>query len=274
MSRRCWFWRCPGSAPGKRSITCRARLSTDPDQRSGAIDLAAELGCEPAALAHASAVIISSGIRCSEYRDYFAQRRAQPAAAGGSPAAAAGLTWTVSASHAGQLVPGAGAWRLLLLTALLDGHGIPGSVFTASAVCQYLAGEDAALPPDPERAWSALLALERAGLVAIDTAGTPPAVWVSPALQAAVRAVAPPGLLDQAIRAAADALVEVWPADRPRSWLAAALRSCAASLRRVAGDALWAGGGCPRAAAGGRAQPGRRPADRPGGRLVAGTGRR
>ena len=191
-------------------------------------------------------MIISSGIRCSEYRDYFAQRRAQPTAAGGSPAAAAGLTWTVSASHAGQLVPGAGTWRLLLLTALVDGHGIPGTVVTAPATCQYLAGEDATLPPDPQRAWSALLALERAGLVAIDTAGTPPAVWVSPALQAAVRAVAPPELLDQAVRAAADALVEVWPADRPRSWLAAALRSCAASLRQVAGDALWAGGGCHR----------------------------
>jgi len=236
----------PGFSTREALNYLSGRLSTDPDQRSGAIDLAAELGCEPAALAHASAVIISSGIRCSEYRDYVAQRRAQPTAAGGSPAAAAGLTWTVSASHAGQLVPGAGTWRLLLLTALVDGHGIPGTVVTAPATCQYLAGEDATLPPDPQRAWSALLALQRAGLVAIDTAGTPPAVWVSPALQAAARAVAPPELLDQAIRAAADALVEVWPADRPRSWLAAALRSCAASLRRVAGDALWAGGGCPR----------------------------
>ena len=34
--------------------------------------------------------------------------------------------------------------------------------------------------------------------------------------------------------------------DQPRSWLAAALRSCAASLRQAAGDALWAGGGCHR----------------------------
>ena len=56
------------------------RLTTDPDQRNGAIDLASALGCEPAALAQASAVIISSGIRCREYRDYFIQRQAQPAA--------------------------------------------------------------------------------------------------------------------------------------------------------------------------------------------------
>jgi hypothetical protein len=67
------------------------RLTTDPDQRSGAIDLAGELGCEPAALAQAAAVIISTGIRCQEYRDYFIDRRSQSAEAG-EPAAAAGLT--------------------------------------------------------------------------------------------------------------------------------------------------------------------------------------
>ena len=150
----------------------------------------------------------------------------------------------MSASHAEQLAPGVRTWRLLVLTALLDGHGIPGSVLTAPATCQYLAGEDAARPPDPQQAWSALLALERAGLVAVDAASVPPAVWVSPALQTAVRVVAPPELLDRAARAAADALMQAWPQHQPRSWLAAALRSCAVSLRRAAGDALWAGG-CP-----------------------------
>ena len=105
-------------------------------------------------------------------------------------------------------------------------------------------GEGDAGAPDPGRAWSALLALERAGLLAIDAASTRPAVRVSPALQAAVCTVAPPKVLDQAVRAAADALAEAWPKDQPRSWLAAGLRSCAASLRQVAGDALWAGGSC------------------------------
>ena len=220
------------------------RLTTDPDQRGGAIDLAGALGCEPAALAQASAVIITSGIRCRKYRDHFIQRQAQPTAGGELPTAA-GLTWTVSAAHAEQLAPGAGTWRLLVLAALLDGHGIPGTVLTAPATCQYLA-EGAARTPDPQRAWPALLVLERTGLVAVDTASTPPAVWVSPALQAAARAVAPPDLLDRAARAAADALMQAWPQHQPRSWLAAALRSCAVSLRQAAGDALWAGGGCPR----------------------------
>jgi tetratricopeptide (TPR) repeat protein len=217
------------------------RLTTDPHQRSGAIDLAAALGCEPAALAQAGAVIASSGLPCRDYRQYFLHRQAQLLAADEEPAPAA-VTWTLSADHAKQLSPDGGTWLLLVLTALLDGRGIPGTVFTAPAMRRYLAGEDAAWPPDPKRAWSALLALERAGLLAVDPASTPPTARMSPALQAAVRAVTPQGALDRAARAAADALVEAWPADQPRLWPATGLRSCAASLRRVAGDALWAGG--------------------------------
>ncbi len=220
------------------------RLTTDPDQRSGAIDLATELGCDPAALAQASAVIISSGVRCREYRAYVVQERAQLPGAGGGEQSAAATTWTLSARYAGQLAPA--AWPLLALAALLDGHAIPGSVFTVPSACQYLAGQDPARPPGPQQAWSGVLALERAGLLAIDQASTPPAIWMTPAIQEAVRAAAPPELLDQAVRAAADALVQAWPEDQPRSWPASALRSCSATLRRVAGDALWAGGGCPR----------------------------
>ena len=217
------------------------RLTTDPDQRSGAIDLVTELGCDPAALAQASAVIISSGIRCREYREYLVQQ-----AQLGARQPAAAITWTLSAGYAEQLAPGAGSWPLLVLAALLDGHATPGTVFTAPATCQYLAGQDSGRRPDPRLAWSAMLALERAGLVAIDQASTPPAVWVSPALQAAVFAAAQPELLDRAVTAAADALMQAWPPDQPRSWPAAALRACAVSLRRAAGDTLWAGGTRPR----------------------------
>ncbi len=197
------------------------RLTTDPDQRSGAIDLAASLGCEPVALAQAAAVIISSGIRCREYRDYFVQRPAQLAAGGNEPTTAAWFTWTVAASHAERLAPGAGTWRLLVLTAFLDGNGIPASVLTASAVCRYLADQAETGQPDLGRAWSALLVLERAGLVTLDTAGAEPTAWVSPALQEAVRSVAPPELLARAVQSAADALAEIWPADQLRSWQAA-----------------------------------------------------
>ena len=60
-------------------------LTTDPDQRNGAIDFAGELGCQPAALGQAAAVIISTGIRCGEYRDYLIDGRSRFAEAGGRP---------------------------------------------------------------------------------------------------------------------------------------------------------------------------------------------
>jgi hypothetical protein len=90
------------------------RLTTDPDQRNGAIDLAADLGCDPAALAQAAAVIASTGISCREYRGYFVQRQAEAGGGNCDPPAAAWFTWTAAASHAERLAPGAGTWRLLV----------------------------------------------------------------------------------------------------------------------------------------------------------------
>ena len=64
------------------------RLTADPDQRLGAIDLVQDLGYDPLALAQASAVIASSVLSCRDYRDYFTRRREHMAqAAGGDPAA-------------------------------------------------------------------------------------------------------------------------------------------------------------------------------------------
>ena len=148
----------PGFSTREALNYLSGRLTTDPDQRSGAIGLAGELGGEPAALAQAAAVIVSSGIRCREYRDCFARRRAQLAAAGAGPLPAAAVTWILSAEHAGQLAPEGGTWPQLALAALLDGQAVPGTVFTASATCQYLNSEGVSAA-DPGAAWSAVLAL-------------------------------------------------------------------------------------------------------------------
>jgi len=241
-----------GAVPGTRQVTVPAfslreamaylhqQLTTDPDQRSGAYDLAGQLGGEPAALAQAGTVMAGSGTGCRDYQRYFAQHSARLRAADGREPPAAAVTWMLSADYAAELLPGGGTWPLLVLAALLDSHGIPRTVLTGPAACQYLAGTGAP-PADPQHAQSAVGALEHAGLVC---AG--PAVHVSRALQRAARAAAPPDLLDRAVRAAADAVVEAWPDDQPRSGLAAQLRACAASLLRHAGDALWDGGSCHR----------------------------
>ena len=219
------------------------RLTADPDQRVGAIDLVADLGCEPSALFQASAVIASSGLSCRDYRDYFAQRRAQLAEVADAGQAAAAITWTLSVEQAERLTPGGGAQYLLALLALLDGHGTPGAVVTTSAVSEYLAGGTGSVT-DPNHAWGALLSLERAGLLVVDPATTPPTIRMAPAVRVAIRAATPKRIADRAARAAADALLEVWPEDEPQTWLAVGPRSCAVGLRDLAGDSLWEGGSC------------------------------
>lgn len=216
------------------------RLTADPDQRLGAIDLVEDLGREPVALAQASAVIATSALSCREYRGYFVRRRELQAASGGGFAAA--VTWTFSAEQADRLSPGGAVQPLLALASLLDGRGIPGAVFTTSAACGYLSGDGGSGPADRDRARSALLALERAGLVEIDPTDAPPTVRMSPVVQAAIRSTMPTAILDRAARSAAAAVLEVWPADEPQAWTAANLRSCAASLQQAAGDLLWVGG--------------------------------
>jgi hypothetical protein len=65
------------------------RLSADPDQRRGAIDLIEDLGCQPLALAQATATIVSSWLTCTDYRGQFYRRMGDFTSSGGPPPAAA-----------------------------------------------------------------------------------------------------------------------------------------------------------------------------------------
>jgi Tetratricopeptide repeat len=222
------------------------RLTRDPGQRAGQLDLAADLDGEPAALAHASAVIATAELTCWDYRQYYLEQKTRLEAAAGGPVPAAAVTWMLSARHAEIIAPGAGTWPLLVLAALLDGDAIPVTVFTASAATRYLTGASTARPAVGEPGITALHALQDAGLVTIDAAAEPPAVRMNGPLRAAVLAAAAPELLAQAAVAAADALDQSWPKDKPAAPAAAPLRSCTVTLRAAAPDALWAGGACHR----------------------------
>jgi tetratricopeptide (TPR) repeat protein len=217
------------------------RLSANPSQRLGAIELVSAVGLEPVALAQASAVIASSMMSCSHYRDYFVHRRDQLTDSSGAPPPASAVTWTLSFERANQLAPGGSAQSLLALTALLDGHGIPATVLTAPAALGYRAGRgQARAASEPARA--ALAALERVGLLTVSPETAPPTVRISPVLQAALRASMPEGMLDQTARLAADALLQAWPEPEAPGWPASGLRSCTAALRQIAGNRLWADG--------------------------------
>ena len=219
-------------------------LSANPVQRFGAIDLVETLGLEPLALAQASAVVASSALDCLGYRDLFVRRRQQIWVAVGETPSAAMLTWTLSLARAESLSPGTSVRLMLVLVALLEGHGIPGAIFGTSAVAAYLGG--AATPSsavtDATSAWDTLLAIEQVGLISIDRSVTPPTVLMSSAVQTAIRLAAPAQVQELAAGAAASALLQVWPADEPQAWAAASLRANAASLQDAATDVLWADG--------------------------------
>ena len=213
------------------------RVSADPDKRHGAIELAQELDFEPVALTQASAVIAHFPLSSREYRANFLRRREQFAASPGARVPAAAVTWTFSFERAAELTPGGSAKLLLALAAVLDGHGIPETVLATPAARHFLTGGDS--PAGIERA---LAALEQVGLLTVDEATAPPAILISPVLQAGLRAAMPAGLEDQAARSAADALVQAWPELEQPGWPASGLRSCAAALRQISGDLLWDGG--------------------------------
>jgi tetratricopeptide (TPR) repeat protein len=229
----------------REALNCLTeRLSVNPAQRQGAIDLIEALGREPLALAQASAVVANSTLACRDYRDYFARRRQQIGSAAGEVPSAAAVTWTLSLGQAESLLPGDSVRQMLVFVALLDGHGIPGSIFSTPAVAAYLGG---AVTPfstavDPKPAWDALLAIERAGLVTVNRAEAPPTILMSSVLQGAIRLAAPAQVQDPAARAAASALLEAWPADEPAPWTAESLRVNATTLQGSAADVLWADG--------------------------------
>jgi tetratricopeptide (TPR) repeat protein len=221
------------------------RLTVNPIQRQGAIDLAETLGREPLALGQASAVVASSNLTCRDYRDLFLQRRDEIWTGPDEIPSAAMVTWILCLERAESLLPSSAVRLMLVFLALLDGHGIPGVLFSTQALIAYLGGAatpSAVAAAHPRQVWDVLLALERAGLIIISRDVTPPTVLVSSALQTAIKLAAPAEFQEPAARAAADALLEAWPARETAPWAAAGLRANAARLQDSAPDSLWTDG--------------------------------
>lgn len=218
-----------------------ARLTTDWEQRAGAVDLVDHLGGEPLALTQAGAIVGNSAMSCRDYIDLFARKRDQVTISGRGMPATAAITWTISAEIAGTLPPGGPAQAMLMLAALLDGNRIPGTVFVTAAARTYGGRGAQGGQASPESAWAGVVSLEQAGLVTIDPAVTPPVVRVDQAIQSVIKLATPADALNYAVMAAANALIEAWPDEDEDAWLADSLRSCAASVRRIAGDRIWAG---------------------------------
>ena len=218
-----------------------ARLREDAGMRAGALDLATDLGFQPLALGQAAAVVANSGTDCRGYRAWFADRtRQMPADGAGQDAAIVAATWSLSLDRADQLTPPGMAGHALALMALLDPAGVPGAVLVSPAACDYICGRQATgTPGDQGRVRSVLDVLARVGVVTIDPESASRTVLMHGLVQATIRQVIPPAMLEQVTPAAADALLQAWPADEAEPLIAQALRDCAASLHRAAAGLLW-----------------------------------
>jgi len=190
-----------------------AQLTDYPDQRAEALDLGEDLDGLPLGLAQAAAVMTVDRLSCREYRGRFGERREHMSAVhvdGVSPAVLA--TWSLAAECAHQLPPAGVAWPALALAAMLDPHGIPGAVLTSPAGCGYIAGRpSAAEAADQTLVQAAMTNLARVGLVSVDPASPVRTVRMHASVQAAVRAYLPPADFEQAVLAAAEALMQAWP---------------------------------------------------------------
>ncbi len=218
------------------------RLSADPDQRRGAIDLIEDLGCDPLALAQATAAISSSWQTCADYRQRFVARSDLIRQRNRAQLRPARVAWTLSLDSADYLRPGGSAQTCLVFAAVLGGHAVPVAVFTTAAGNGYIAGNGHDSAVSSQRTTNALRALEQVGLVSVDHAGAPPAVWLNKVMVQAVLAATPAEMFEPAVTAAAAALLDLWSGPQTMARSGPALRTSAESLRRAAGRLLWSGG--------------------------------
>ncbi len=190
-----------------------ARLTDFPGQRVEALDLGEDLDGLPLALAQAAAVMSVSRLSCREYRGRLGERREHMSAVRVDGVSSAVLaTWSLAAECAHELPPTGAAWPALALAAMLDPHGIPGAVLTSPAGCGYVAGRPStADTADQGMVRAAMTNLARVGLVSIAPASAVRTVRIHPSVQAAVRAYLPPADFEQAVLAAAEALLQAWP---------------------------------------------------------------
>lgn len=232
----------PGFSRREGLAYLNSRLTGYPDQRIEALDLAEDTEWLPLSLAQAAAVVAGSETTCRDYRVAFAERLRNTAGTdveGCPPSMLA--SWSLAVEQAHDLSPAGLGWPALAFAATLDTGGIPAAVLTSPTACRYITGRRIAGAEDQDLVRAAFHNLESFGLVSVDKTSASRTVWVHHAVQSAVRAYLPPDDAEQAVLAAASALLEAWPeagvsAGAP---LGQALRDCAAGLRSFAGDMLW-----------------------------------
>lgn len=215
-----------------------ANVRLDVSQRAGALDLVTELGFSPVALRLAAAFLAATELDCRQYHTHFTERRQAAARAfadglGATVAAAWSLSWDL----ADQLAPQGLASRALALASMLGPHGIPYRVLSSEAARAYIT-EPAGFRADETHVRTLLGNLSRAGLITINNRSPARTVLVHELVQALTRKYLPAAQVQDAARAAADALAQAWSDHEIPPSTAQALRDSTAKLQDIAGAFL------------------------------------
>lgn len=218
-----------------------AHLHTDAALRTGALELATDLGFWPLALGQAAAVMSANGIGCRDYHARLAEYQVAPARSGGGDLQELVPSWSLAVRTADMMAPASLAGRTLSLVSLLAPHGIPGVVLTSPAACEYLTGRPGG-PAERGLATQAVHNLARLGLLSVDGQSAASTVLVHPAVQTLARQHLPAAERQGLVLAAADSLLQAWSLpDLPQA-VAQRLRDSTAFLHRLAGQLLWESG--------------------------------
>lgn len=209
--------------------------------------LAADVGHLPLALAHAAAVIEHDGIPLARYRVMLADRSRSldslfprnPLDAGGGYLRSVESAWSLALDRANGLDPVGAAAAAVLLAAVLDPNGIPESLFTTDSA-EVLAGGEGLVGDKLGRAWAGMRNLHRMSVVTHDPLTA--LVRMHSLAHRATRDQMSSHQKASCIQAAADALLQIWPAIEADPTASERLRSNAAHLCGLESDALWESG--------------------------------
>ena len=209
--------------------------------------LAEDLGHLPIAVAQAAAFIRDRGLDCAIYRQRLTDRKHRLTdllphddALPDDHQTTVVATWSLSIEAANDAAPRGLARPVLTIAAMLDPNDIPAALFTAESVPNYLTtnrDSDSTVPPAGEQAAvDTLHNLHRLNLITHDLqAGT---VRVHALVQRASREQIAAGELTAAAHAAADALLNIWPAIEHDPMHGQILRANITALRQNTGDIL------------------------------------
>lgn len=247
---------------GTRLATARR-----PDAMDGAAELAEGLGHRPAALEQACTLLLDEAMTCESLRSLLLSRVRCPVGTQVSCGELHTRLWELACERAQAPAPSHLVSRAARIAGVLDPNGIPGDVFKARAGLEYLAtgragprrtGPLARLReilhlPRPvsvptAQADYARRRLLRLGLLGPGTTAagpnagaprSPRALRMHATAQQALLQSMSDADLTELVRAAADALVQIWPDGEICAQLGQSLRSNAAALATRHPQALW-----------------------------------